>query len=591
LKAGHIVSVLALAVTLMMGDASPCIAQSSCTSGCRSVGNTPGTVQFTPDANGNLQSSATSGLQHCQEWNACTKTWGPTQYVVINYSRYSDGVVRPTNDPSTWYRKAIFRGTAFCGSGWGCGSYTTYIEGTTTVRDRKTWSVSGAISGGGLTAPANGVATVAPGETLNCGVGLATDTDSWSQGAWGSGTEADTVTYLWSGPPGGVFSSPSGQSTSWTAPQTAGTYTLTCTIDDAGIVPPSDLGTRNDPSAGRPVTVTVDYPSVNFTGLPRACAGAINDNTHKFTLQVEAKLGQNRIPNTAFTFSFDTTGINYTGLKPPMFINDQGLPVPTLIKTTDGNGNFTSTDANGNVVPNNNVTVLSSDLISQPQMVATGPWTDAQGNPVRLGSVTSDFGAAQSKRRYGIKDLNQGYGTDEGWNFNDLLMQEEGDTTDATVYLKFRKDSDDMRRPIDQNYFLIGGMPKASLDSGDGAGGDPNGWVDDDEYAAGQIRGITPYQLLSDHDNWLPVKEHQVRIKIAEIVDIDYGPVDPSDFAQYVVFDENGGNVISATTDANGKATVRLKAGPWIYYCYKITLQAINLTQKSWSGVNASSGW
>ena len=370
------------------------------------------------------------------------------------------------------------------------------------------------------------------------------------------------------GPAGSIFSNPV---TTVNGMNTVGVQTL----EDAMWWHLAILISRAKPK------VTFPAPSL-INGKVRICAGAINDEVHTATVPVEAKLSSEPSANTSLTFSFDTSGIDYTHCKLPKFIDDDGNQVATLTRITDAEGKTS-------------IKVLSSDLISQPKIIAK--WTNEQGDEVEVGNVTCDFAAAQSIRRYGIKDLDQGYKNrndeliDLGWDFDDLLMQEEGDTTDATVSMKFRKNPSDALHPIDQNYFLINGSPKPSLDTGDGLGGPPDGWVDDDEYDAGQIRGLAPQPLLDDHDNWLPVAGHQLYVRIAAIEDLDYGPVDPADFAQYAVFDSNGGNAISATTDSQGKAVVRLRAGPWIYWCRSIKLEAVNLTQKSWTGINASTGW
>ena len=356
--------------------------------------------------------------------------------------------------------------------------------------------------------------------------------------------------------------------------------------------------------------VEVRNLDVIFTGLPRACAGAIVDDVHTFTLQVQVRDRGAQLPGEPprsvaglqLSFSIDKKNIDYTGCKPPKFIDDQNQVVETLIKTVDAEGKT-------------NIRVLSSDLVStspgtQPVLIVK--WKTDSGSKLSVHTLWKtvvtdqeeevqgmpcDFATAQSIRRHGIKDLNQGYKNqdgeviDLGWNFDDLLMQEENDITDATVYMKFRKDPDDVMHPIDEKYFLINGAYKPSLDTGDGNGGPPDGWVDDDEYDVGQIRGLAPQPLLDDDANWLPVSNHHLYIRIAAIEDIDFGPVAPSDFAQYVVFDNNGGSAISTTTDTEGKATVRLRAGSWIYWCRSIKLEAVNLTQKSWTGINASTGW
>lgn len=111
-------------------------------------------------------------------------------------------------------------------------------------------------------------------------------------------------------------------------------------------------------------------------GKARSCAGAIADEVHTATVDevhtatvaVEAKLGTAPSANTALTFAFDSTGIDYTNCQPPRFIDDDGNPVATLTTTTDAEGKTA-------------LKVLSSDLISQPKLIAK--WTKYFGRDCR----------------------------------------------------------------------------------------------------------------------------------------------------------------------------------------------------------------
>lgn len=327
--------------------------------------------------------------------------------------------------------------------------------------------------------------------------------------------------------------------------------------------------------------VTFSAPSL-IDGKVRLCAGAIVDDVHTATVPIEAKISGESSANTSLTFSFDTSGIDYTHCKLPKFIDDDGNQVATLTRTTNAEGKTS-------------IKVLSSDLVSQPKIVAK--WTNAQNKEVDVGEVTCDFVAEQSLRRFGIKSLNQGYDLDEGWDLNTLSLQYEGDTTDATIYLKYQKDP---TKDVDTNYFLIGGAARASQDTGDGQGGAPDGFVDNDEAAVATIRGRSPHVPLQqrvpldDDTNWLPVGGHHLRVRIAEIMDDNYSPVSLSDFHNYVVIvgdSAQGTGVVNVTTDSEGRATVHLTAGPWIKNCSSIRLEAIDNDQRSPSGVDDSTGW
>ncbi len=341
-------------------------------------------------------------------------------------------------------------------------------------------------------------------------------------------------------------------------------------------------------------TTDLDTPTIKFDGLARACAGAIGvDGVHSFTITGTASRDDGTgtgntvlVTGTDFKLSFDANA-GSTADKNAKFVttdsNGNQILVNTLTAHTDDKGTF-------------GVTVRGSDTITSAIKIKV-QWTNAKGEDKDAGSQACDFVGEQSLRRYGIKDLNQGYDSDDGWDFDDLALQNEGDSTDATVYIKYQKDPN---KDVDTNYFLVNGAPAPSEDTGDGQGGGPDGFVDDQEYAAATVRGRSPHvsvdqQIpLDDDGNWLPVSGHHLRVKIAEIVDVDYGSVSSSDFSNYVTLGSDpsqGLTVVGVTTDGDGKATVHLVAGPWINYCSSIKLQVVDDNQKSPSGVDDSTGW
>jgi hypothetical protein len=107
-----------------------------------------------------------------------------------------------------------------------------------------------------------------PNQALTCSVTPATDWDHWAMTGinWPTdgGYVADSVTsYAWSCS-GGAITTSNG-ATVWTAPSAAGTYTITCTMDDmpAAVVAP-DSGTRDDQAVARSVTVIVPRYSLSI---------------------------------------------------------------------------------------------------------------------------------------------------------------------------------------------------------------------------------------------------------------------------------------------------------------------------------------
>jgi len=108
------------------------------------------------------------------------------------------------------------------------------------------WNTYSEISSG-ITIPAADL-TVALGAAVPLEALNATDFD---QRVANSGTtvDPDSCTYAWSASPGGgSFTSTNQRTATWTAPNAAGSYTLTLTVDDQNDAnkPAGELGTRND---------------------------------------------------------------------------------------------------------------------------------------------------------------------------------------------------------------------------------------------------------------------------------------------------------------------------------------------------------
>jgi len=127
---------------------------------------------------------------------------------------------------------------------------------TWTVRvGQAIWDAHTAISGS-ITAPANNSGHCL-GAEVTCSAS-ASDDDHRHDCATGNDTHPpDTLTYTWSAT-GGSFKDGVnvGDTVTWIAPQeTPGAYTITCTVQDAALIPAGEVGTRDD--ADLPLSVEV----------------------------------------------------------------------------------------------------------------------------------------------------------------------------------------------------------------------------------------------------------------------------------------------------------------------------------------------
>lgn len=297
-------------------------------------------------------------------------------------------------------------------------------------------------------------------------------------------------------------------------------------------------------------------------GVVRASAGAINASPHTASPQVLVMCGTEKVQGVELEFSYDTTGIDYSGVKAPTFVttrvNEQGQTVPDFVPTLK-----VTTDINGLA----SAPVLSSDLISAPELL------------VKLGSdealqVNCDFAPPQMLRRFGVRDYMEQL--DSGWLFNDgTLLSGANQITPAKVFLKFRRVPDDQNKPIDQRYFFVpldvdgdgewddtngdgqlneGDMvPNETLDAnGDGA-------VMPDEREAGRVR-----RPLSDDGNWDFVGNHIIRVRIVDVIRHDQVSVPPSEFAEYASLLSSSDQLVPfvdvTTVSVDGGASVRIKS-------------------------------
>ena len=107
---------------------------------------------------------------------------------------------------------------------------------------------------------------VPQGHTVACEVEAATDLDHWTEGV-ATGYESSAAGYAWTAT-GGTFDATSSRSANWTAPNTPGKYTLTCTMSDG------QTGARHDPDLVRNVSVIVTGMTIQVRRMESGSAYA-----------------------------------------------------------------------------------------------------------------------------------------------------------------------------------------------------------------------------------------------------------------------------------------------------------------------------
>lgn len=160
--------------------------------------------------------------------------------------------------------------------------------------DPKIWDVGSPISVT-VTAPVND-AGVDPDASVTCAA-TASDSDHWTQGA-NSGTEDDGISsYTWSASAGTFPNGNTGASVTWKAPSSGADVTITCTVNDVGVVNPPDTGSRDDGpgsasvsvavgkvwDVGSAISVTINQPQSYqkfATGAEVTCSGYPSDTDH-----------------------------------------------------------------------------------------------------------------------------------------------------------------------------------------------------------------------------------------------------------------------------------------------------------------------
>jgi hypothetical protein len=351
---------------------------------------------------------------------------------------------------------------------------------------------------------------------------------------------------------------------------------------------------------GNTVTANVAVYAVelDFTGLPRACAGGVDNEAHTFSLPFAAKrdFGDriDALASKALVFSF-TGNTSHDPDKLAKFrISGNAWDTTTTI-TTDGGGN-------------GSITVLSSDIVSSQTKIDVSyqdrgvQTVKLNGNEVTDAQIACDFGAVESKRLYGVKIWSETYEQDTGWSFVPEVFDYADQVMTCKLFLRFRRDTDDNH--VDKNYYVLvaGNTPIPSLDTnGDGS-------ISEAEWGAANARGSEAAPLVNSVNEtptkqlWLPVSDHLVRIKI-EGASIPNDSMTAPNLAwspDAVAFSDANGNLIQDNAQRDGGfipaginppdeitvksiggvATFYLKAGTVVSRDTKIDLSADDITQQ-----------
>ena len=147
------------------------------------------------------------------------------------------------------------------------------------------------------------------GATIDLSLEEATDVDHWKlepDSAGEEGYDNDTVIYLWEAPSGQIVGDAHQRNAKWQAPMEAGTYTITCTIDDTPkAIDEGEDGIRDDSSVKRTVEVEVVNGESSATlklykdeELTEEADDAVGGTAY-IVLEVKLGEGQHMVSNSA----------------------------------------------------------------------------------------------------------------------------------------------------------------------------------------------------------------------------------------------------------------------------------------------------
>jgi hypothetical protein len=542
---------------------------------------TEGAITWQNDATGVPQPSISDATERCEWSDACAGTTREPKEHTVSYEQTR---LEDVSDEDGLWREVGYTARSTCGGAdsivsdrirlartwsatWADANNATRGGLAQAVDENGNWSEDGRMAAPqdqAVPPEQRTAVTVAPNASIQCEVEEAHDFDRWSAAGGRSGSEADSVSYAWSASGGTFTTATSERSATWQAPSQAGTYTLSCSIDDGGVLPQGDAGSRDDaPALVRSVEVMVaEAPSLvwggelvggqdlNEDGVPdspkyvRACAGGVDDHTatdHQYrahTRQITATVKRDGAieASAAITFRF----LNNVGHDYGNDANGQPIPKQTARFWDAASQSWKeevtlSSDANDLIT----FWVKSSDVISDMGLVAV--WKDAANNnaEVEAGSIGCEWGTDISYRRFDNED-DPDEVTDTGWLFQFPKLSAPDEMVPAKVYLKFMIDP---------------------------ANGDKAG-------------------------NWQYVNGHQLQIEIGQIAlrngqVIDGEPTALKDYAfvinpqdaQAVTMTLATGLIANGEGRYDGAAQVMVKAGPQIQEVLTVLIGAFDLTQ------------
>lgn len=438
----------------------------------------------------------------------------------------------------------------------------------------KVWSPGAGVSGGDIVEPEGGNDTVKPGESVLLQVSAASDNDTWKQGTQ-TGTASEDVSYVWKDQDGNVLTpDPTDpKKLNWTAPTEEGSYNITCTLVDANTT--VAVGSRDDKNVVRNFTIKVQEkePDVDTGDDIRAAAGHVDNPVHKATIHLTTTDKDTGDPVAATLYlTFEGNKGSEDAKRAKFYLGpnpeDQ---VEEMTITTDATTGKAS------------VTVISSDVISQDIKVKV-EWKDAEDNYSDVGSVTCDFGAVVSKRRFGIIfDPNPNnpdvYGNpniaredkdeDTGWVFPLYLLTQPSDFTEATIYLKFPKEAGQTETDayFDANGKIINPLPHADK------------WPAVEGHklriSFGDATSPTGAVALDKNLVYFTDATGQLLAYLDEDQKLQFEANTPENWAAYTL-----PPYIPATTGDEGTATVYIHAGKGIAQCETLEIHAREITQK-----------
>lgn len=214
--------------------------------------------------------------------------------------------------------------------------------------------------------------------------------------------------------------------------------------------------------------------------------------------------------NTVFRLKLDN---NSGGEAPQLVVTQNNATTYTspIEFTSDAAGKFSFKVLSSRKTGSATVVVQERIPVTPVQNPPTYTWEDVK-------STNLDFAKSESKRLFGIKDFNQKYDDDKGWEFTPTSFVTPATATPSIItcrlYLRFRKDNNDAI--VEKAYFIKNGTKYTTLD----ANGD--GTLTEAEYDARDANGKPEAPLWNSTETtprqlWLPVNGHKLKVRISGV--------------------------------------------------------------------------